>query len=145
MKQRCLYLHSSFSFFQDCAIKSEIIWSYYHLSSEDPPPPPPPKKKKKKKEEEEEEEALCVCVCVCVSEMEEGGGWGDGGGGGGGGEGGRAGGGGGWGVVIDVYLNVCVYGENHIYSLSFALIFTVKCHWLTGRLTPVYLLFCCCS
>ena len=24
-----------FSFFQDYAIKAEIIWSYYHLSSED--------------------------------------------------------------------------------------------------------------
>ncbi len=35
MKQWCLYLHSSFSFFQDYAIKAEIIWSYYHLSSED--------------------------------------------------------------------------------------------------------------
>ena len=30
-----LYLHSSFPFFQDYAIKAEIIWSYYHLSSED--------------------------------------------------------------------------------------------------------------
>ena len=30
MKQWCLYLYSSFPFFQDCAIKAEIIWSYYH-------------------------------------------------------------------------------------------------------------------
>ncbi len=35
MKQWCLYLHSSFPFFQDYAIRAEIIWSYYHLSSED--------------------------------------------------------------------------------------------------------------
>ena len=28
------------------AVKAQIIWSYYHLSSEDPPPPPPPPKKK---------------------------------------------------------------------------------------------------
>ena len=37
MKQWCLYLHSSFSVFfsQDYAIKAEVIWSYYHLSSED--------------------------------------------------------------------------------------------------------------
>ena len=35
MKQWCLYLHSSFPFFQDYATKAEIIWSYYHLSSED--------------------------------------------------------------------------------------------------------------
>ena len=35
MKQWCLYLHSSFPFFQDYAIKAEVIWSYYHLSSED--------------------------------------------------------------------------------------------------------------
>ena len=35
MKQWCLYLHSSFPFFQDYAIKAEIIYSYYHLSSED--------------------------------------------------------------------------------------------------------------
>ena len=37
MKQWCLYLHSSFPgfFSQDYAIKAEVIWSYYHLSSED--------------------------------------------------------------------------------------------------------------
>ena len=35
MKQWCLYLHSSFPFFQDYVFKAEIIWSYYHLSSED--------------------------------------------------------------------------------------------------------------
>ena len=37
-----------FSFFQDYAIKAEIIWSYYRKKKK--------KKKKKKKEEEEEEE-----------------------------------------------------------------------------------------
>ena len=35
LKQQYLYLHSSFRFFQDYAINAEIIWSYYHLSSED--------------------------------------------------------------------------------------------------------------
>ena len=39
MKQWCLDLHSSFPLFsflsQDYAINAEIIWTYYHLSSED--------------------------------------------------------------------------------------------------------------
>ena len=35
MKQCCLYLHILFHFFVDYAIKVEIIWSYYHLPSED--------------------------------------------------------------------------------------------------------------
>ena len=30
-----LYLHSSIPYFQDYAIKAQIVWSYYHLSSED--------------------------------------------------------------------------------------------------------------
>ena len=36
MKQWCLYLHTSFTFFQDYAIKAEIIWSYCRLTLEDP-------------------------------------------------------------------------------------------------------------
>ena len=35
MKQWCLYLHGSFPFFQDYAVKAEVIWSAYHLSLED--------------------------------------------------------------------------------------------------------------
>ena len=35
MKQWYSYLHSSFPFFQDYAIKAEIIWINYHLSSEE--------------------------------------------------------------------------------------------------------------
>jgi len=46
MKQWYLYLQSSFPFFRDYAIKEEIIWSYYHLSSED---------KKEKKEAKKRE------------------------------------------------------------------------------------------
>ena len=34
MKQWCLYLHT-FTFFQDYAIKAEIIWSYCCLTLED--------------------------------------------------------------------------------------------------------------
>ena len=35
IKQWCLCLHGAFPFFQDYAIKAEIICSYYHLSLED--------------------------------------------------------------------------------------------------------------